>query len=399
MQIALDRADRKLLIVALALMVLLVAATAMLSPPQAAPAPSASSYSPGTTGGKATYLLFGELGYKVERWSQPLTELPEPPKGATLILADPFLGSPAKEDSESLMRFVRRGGQLLFAGPNASDFLPEAYAKLVKPWEAVETAYPSVAVSPITRGAPQITMASEVSWTGAVGGEIPLYARGADAVVVTFTVGDGRVIWWASSMPLTNGGVTKTGNLNLLLNSLGAPGNGPVLWDEYFHGERRGLTGYLAGTPAPWMFLQAGVIYLFLLLAFGRRTGPARAPTVESRLSPIEFVETLGALYKSAGAASGAVETVWQRFRYLVCTRLGLPPISPIRQIFDSARERLGWHEPGLFETLQRAERGARDPSISDQEALQIVESLEHYAGLLHLNRGRSEEKRTWQTR
>jgi len=212
-------------------------------------------------------------------------------------------------------------------------------------------------------------------------------------------VGQGRVIWWASSMPLTNAGITKPGNLSLLLNSLGAPANGLVLWDEYYHGERRGLTGYLAGTPAPWMLLQAGIIYLFLLLAFGRRAGPLRMPTVESRLSPLEFVETLGALYKTAGAASGAVETVWQRFRYLVCTRLGLPPSAAIRQIFESARERLGWHEPGLFETLQRAERGARDPSISNQEALAIVDSLEHYAGLLHLNRGRPEEIKSWQTR
>jgi hypothetical protein len=399
MQIALDRADRKLLIVAIALMVMLVGATAMLAPPEAAPAPASSSYSPGGSGAKATYLLLGELGYHTQRWSQPLTELPEPPDGAVLILADPYSGSPGSEDRDTLMRFVRRGGRLLFAGDDATSFLPKAYSGLVKPWEAVERAYPSVAASPLTRGAPQITMASSVHWSGAIEDEIPLYARGADAVVVTFPVGEGRVIWWANSMPLTNEGILKQGNLNLLLNSLGAPGDGPVLWDEYYHGEKRGLTGYLAGTPAPWMLLQAGVIYLFLLLAFGRHAGPVRVPTVESRLSPLEFVETLGALYKSAGAASGAVETVWQRFRFLVCTRLGLPPTAPIRTLFESARERLGWHEPGLFETLQRAERGARDPSISNQEALQIVDSLEHYAGLLRLNRGRSEETRTWQTK
>jgi hypothetical protein len=399
MQIGLDRADRKLLIVAFALMVLLVGATAMLAPPAASPAPSASSFSPGTTGAKAAYLMLGESGYHVQRWTQPLTELPESSGAAGLILADPSPRGLGNDDRDSLMRFVRRGGRLLIAGDSADAFLRNAEADLVKPWQAVERAYPSVAVSPITRGAPQITMASRVYWAGSIENEIPLYARGSDAVVVTFPVGEGRVIWWASSMPLSNAGITKPGNLNLLLNSIGAPGDGPVLWDEYYHGERRGLIGYLAGTPAPWMLLQAGVIYLFLLLAFGRRTGPLRMPIVESRLSPLEFVETLGALYKTAGAASGAVETVWQRFRFLVCTRLGLPPSAPIRQIFESARERLGWHEPGLFETLQRAERGARDPSISNQEALEIVDSLEHYTGLLHLNRGRTEEKRTWQNR
>jgi hypothetical protein len=399
MQIALDRADRKLLIVALALMVLMVGATAFLAPPEASPAPSASSFSPGSSGAKATYLLLGEMGYEVERWSQPLTELPESSEKNVLILADPVPRGLGSEERESLVRFLRRGGRVLLAGEMSVAFMPKADEELVKPWEAVERAYPAVAVSPVTRGTPEITMASSVRWTGAIAEEIPLYAHGSDAVVVTYPVGEGRVIWWASSMPLSNAGITKPGNLNLLLNSVGAPGDGRVLWDEYYHGERRGLTGYLAGTPAPWMLLQAGVIYLFLLLAFGRRTGPLRMPTVESRLSPLEFVETLGALYKNAGVASGAVETVWQRFRYLVCTRLGLPPSAPIRQIFDSARERLGWHEPGLFETLQQAERGARDPSISNQQALRIVDSLEHYTGLLHLNRGRTEEKRTWQTR
>ena len=52
-----------------------------------------------------------------------------------------------------------------------------------------------------------------------------------------------------------------------------------------------------------------------------------------------------------------------------------------MRQIYDAARERLGWREPGLYDALQRAERAAADSSLSDDDALQVVDSLEHYTG------------------
>ncbi len=58
-----------------------------------------------------------------------------------------------------------------------------------------------------------------------------------------------------------------------------------------------------------------------------------------------------------------------------------------MRQIYDAARERLGWREPGLYDALQRAERAAADLSLRDDDALQVVDSLEHYTGLLQLAR------------
>src|SRR5713226_5008429 len=64
-----------------------------------------------------------------------------------------------------------------------------------------------------------------------------------------------------------------------------------------------------------------------------------------------------------------------------------------------ACRARLGWREPGLFETLQRAERGTRDPALTDEEALQLVQALEQYSGLLQLKPRQSEEKRAWPSR
>lgn len=398
MPVGLDRSDRNIMIGAFVLLLVMVAATALVAPPQPAPAPVGSSYSPGPMGAKAAYVLLSDLGYQVERWKQPLTELPEEAEDCVLILAEPAAQT-GDADRDHLSQFVRRGGRVVYAGFSADAFLPRAFTGLVKPFDAVTRTYQAVAVSPITHGVPSITMAAPIRWNGFEVEDVPLYAHGDDAVVVGVTIGAGQFIWWASPTPLTNSGIWLPGNMDLLLNSIGPKSDKRILWDEYYHGERRTLSGYLAGTPVGWALLQAGLAYMALILGYGRRTGPIRKPVVESRLSPLEFVETLGALYQSAGAGSGAVETVWQRFRYLVSTRLGLPASASVRQMYDSARERLGWTEPGLFEALQRAERAAHDPAIKSDEALQIVESVEHYAGLLELNRGGNEERRTWRSK
>jgi hypothetical protein len=398
MPVSLDRSDRKILISATVILVLLVGATAVLSPPEAAPAPESSSYSPAAAGAKAAYELLGELGYQVERWTQSLPDLPESAENTVLVLSEPLTGA-SKSESEALERFVRRGGRLVFTGPLARNFLSGASVKLMSPARAATQTYPAVAVSAITRSTPNTTMAAPVSWDGDVKDAALMYARGAEAVVVAYPLGKGQVIWWASATPLSNAGISAEGNMNLLLNSLGPAEGTRVLWDEYYHGERKTLGSYLAGTPVVWALLQGGIVCVMLVMAYGRRTGPTRMPVVESRLSPLEFVETLGALYQSAGAASGAVNTVWERFRYLICTRLGLPRTASVRQMYDSARERLGWSEPGFYEAMQRAERAAQLASLNNRDALEIVESIEHYAGLLELNRTGNEGTLTWRSK
>jgi hypothetical protein len=398
MPVSLDRSDRKILIGATVVLVLLVGATAVLSPPQAAPAPQSSSYSPGAGGAKAAYELLGELGYQVERWAQPLPELPDPAENTVLVLSEP-LGGVANAESEALERFVRRGGRLLFTGPNVHQFLSGADTKLMPPEGAATQNYQASAVSAITQGVPIITMAATVRWDGKNADAAPMYVHDESIVVVAFQLGQGQVIWWASATPLSNVGISAQGNMNLLLNSLGTSAGTRILWDEYYHGERRSLSSYLAGTPVIWALLQGGIVCVMLVMAYGRRIGPTRMPVVESRLSPLEFVETLGALYQSAGAASGAVGTVWERFRYLICTRLGLPHSATVRRMYDSARVRLGWSEPGFFEAMQLAERASREVSLSNRDALAIVESIEHYAGLLELNRTGNEGTLTWRSK
>lgn len=405
MPVALDRADRRLVTGAVVLLVAIVVASAVIEP-QPIAGPDASSYSYAPNGAQAAYQLLGNLGYHVERWESPLSDLPGDANGVVLVLAEPDLRSEGKQDREQLRAFIERGGRLLATGDDVADVLPAIGITRVRPIYAITQPYPSAAPSPLNRGAANITTDASVSWSSPLQAAVPLYANANNIVAVEFPVGRGDVIWLASAMPLTNNAIAQTDNLNFLLNIVSThPGAGGtsattrILWDEYYHGVRRSLGSYVAGTPIIWALAQAGLIYLFVIVGYGRRTGPLRKPVVESRLSPLEFVETLGALYHRAHAASSAVEAEWQRFRFLITRRLGLPASAPIRQIYDAVRERLRWSEPGLYETMQEAQRISSDTSISESEALRIVSSLEDYIGLLQLNPRAAGEKFSWQNK
>ncbi len=395
MPVPLEPGDRKLLIIAGGVLLVALVLTLAVSPPAQQAAGFPSSYSAASDGAKAAFLLLKDLGYGVERWEQPPTGLPAEPAGTLLILAGPFFPG-GDEERQALRRFIRTGGRVLATGPFAAYLLPEGGSLAHEPPGAEWRKYRAVLPSPLARGASEITMESQARWQMAHFHHLGIYAEGRNSVVVAYSYGSGQVVWWAAATPLTNAGISQPGNLNLLLNSVGPPGGTRVLWDEYYHGQRGSLWSYFIGTPVPWGLAQLGVVALALLATFARRAGPVRLPAVEARLSPLEFVETLGDLYHRAHAAQSAVEISYQHLRYLLTKRLGLPAAISIARLHEVVRERLGWKQPGFFETLQRAERAARDPDLSDAEALRLVQALEQYAGLLQLRPRNPEEVRRW---
>ncbi len=399
MPVSLDPADRRILILFGGLLLVVLAIGAFVFPSNSAKGPSfPTTRSSASEGAKAAYLLLTDLGYTVERWAVPPTELPQPASDTLLILAEPLLPASAEEIS-ALNRFVNSGGRVLAIGQQAAKMVPQGGLLKVEANEAEWKIYRAVAPSPLTRGADEILMAPGTRWEMKRFGHLAVYAEGSQAAVVTYRVGKGRIIWWAAPTPLTNAGITLSGNLQLFLNSVGPVRGVRVLWDEYYHGERGTLRSYLQKTPVPLAFAQLGVLALALLLTFARRSGPVRPPQVAARLSPLEFVETLGDLYHRGHAGAAAASISVQHFRALLTRRLGLPAGAPIAQLHQAARDRLGWTEPGFYEALQAAERATRQSDISDEDALRVVQSLEHYAELLQIKRRANKETQEWPNR
>lgn len=385
MPLSLDASDRRLLILGAAFLVVISLLAAAVTPPDANDESSIpSSYSTASGGARAAYTLLEKLAYEVQRWEQSPTELPSNPTDYLLVLAQPVFPASAAE-KQAIHRFVHAGGTVLAIGSSAAALVPEGSTAEYETEDFAWKSFPAVQPASLTRGVEHIKMTPASRWDAKLGSHQVMYAEGHNAVVVRYPSGKGTVIWWAAATPLTNAGLPLEGNLQLFLNSVGSPGEYTILWDEYFHGQRRSIGSFLAQTPVPWAFAQLCLVAALILITFSRRSGPVQVRESESRLSPLEFVETLGDLYHRAQAGSAAVSVSYAHFRMLLTRRLGLPVNAPVEQLHQAARERLGWTKPGFYEALRAADRGSRNPQVGNEEALRIVQALEHYTELLQL--------------
>jgi hypothetical protein len=379
LNVGLNGADRKLLWGAGGAMILMLAATAAFAPPEAEQGEAVpSSYSSASGGALAAYLLLADLRYPVQRWEEPPGELPEPGRGDLLILAEPSQ-MPAKGESEALRRFLRSGGRILFCGASIKSFFPAAGSSSTNEsgWKGFSPNFPSG----ISRGADRIAMRPQAYWPEISSSQLALYSNNGHSVVVSWRFGEGQVLWWAGATPLTNAGIREAGNLRLFLNSVTSSSGDPmsIYWDEYFHGERGALWGYVAGTPVPWGIAQIGLITLAVLFTFSRRSGPIAAPAAVSRLSPLEFVETMGGLYQRAGAASIAVEVSYRRVRLELSRRLGLPAAVSDPELAQAAADRLGFSKTDFAGSLERAAGALLDPKLSWRRGLRAIQDLERW--------------------
>ena len=192
---------------------------------------------------------------------------------------------------------------------------------------------------PVTRGG-TIQMSPAAYWKGPSTNSLAHYADDGRPIVVSYKVGRGEVIWWGANTPLTNAAIARSGNMALLLNSLGEPGEVRVLWDEYFHGYRSSLGALYGHASDPirsaamlcWFFLRSSLLSRVATGRFIRCRQP-------SRLSPLEFVHTLGRLYRRANAVHSALAIPYARFRALAARQLGISPDVLAAELARARRE------------------------------------------------------------
>jgi len=399
MPLGLDTGERKLLAICGSVLLLLVIATAILSPPdEYSGSKLPSTYSSTSDGAEAAYLLLEQLRYPVSRWEQPPTELPSSPEGALLILAEPAQ-YPDKAEREAVDAFVRDGGRVLFIGSSVSVFFPEADVSLLPP-DPKWSDYSPYLPSPISRDAQKITIQPEATFGALNQRAVVLYGDPDQPLVVAWRHGKGEILWWGGATPLTNAGITTNDNLRFFLNCVANPagatiaGSYHIYWDEYFHGERSSLWSYASHTSITWALVQIGLIAAAVVFTFSRRSGPVYKPALVSRLSPLEYVDTLGGLYQHAKAGAAPVVVSLQRLRYLLTRQLALPTDTPDAELAHAAEERLGWKNFESEQLLTHANAATRAEKLPSKEALDLVQKLEAYAARLELRRANAKENK-----
>jgi hypothetical protein len=304
---------------------------------------------------------------------------------------------PTTQEVAALRKLVEEGGQVVFTGARIKLFFPEARVDDDVPTDEWKT-FSADVPSNYTAGAQKIVLQTDATWQAPDASQLALYGEPQSPVVVSWRIGEGRVLWWAAATPLTNSGISSEGNLNLFLNAMNFPVRAKqftvhIYWDEYFHGERTSLWSYVRKTPLTWGLLQVSVLGFIVFFTFGRRSGPTVLPAVISRLAPLEFVDTLGGLYERAGAEPAVVGFVYQRFRATLSRQLRISASAGDTELADAVQARLGWKETSLKQTLARALVASRARKVEPEEALGLVQELERYEEQLGLKKKIAKEK------
>jgi hypothetical protein len=381
------RGEWRFFILFTASVIVLIVITGILAPNREDRDVAPTTWNTGRAGAKAAWLLLGDLGYRTVRWERPEAELSTVDAAhATLIAAEPSLAFPAlsdKDRTQPFAGFLHRGGRILATGPGGAFLLPDAkvggsdrlYTDLCNTTPAGPDA--------LAR-AGSVSMAVPMRWMRDDPEDRVAQRCGDDAVVVSYPVGSGEVIWWASATPLSNEGLREDANLRLLLASVGGSDR-TIYFDEHLHGINADPWSSAHGTPVTALIVQSCCVGALLLFSFSRGAGPRRALVQPPRASPLEFVESMGALYARAGASRVAIAAAERRLLAFLAHDGGIPAEtlrSSSAAIAAAVSARFGSDAAALaadLEAARQAEYDARRPS----EALALVRRLdEHIAQL-----------------
>jgi len=364
----------------LALVVALSLTAAILSPPAVEGLAPGSSVSAEPDGSAAAYATLQSLGYQVNRSFEAMATLRTEPTSTVLLLADPK--EPASNgDRRALQSFVAAGGTALITGCSGASFLAALHAAGVG--RAIdERSFTAGFPSPLSAGAPRISMEAGCLWSDAAARYTVLYGDDRGAAVRFARIGTGLVVWWAGNAPIANRAIDGPGHLDLLLNVVGPPGR-TILWDEFYHGQRRSLYSYARLTPLPWLLAQTLLIAIVAAAMYARRRAPVLDRFVQTRTSPLEFVDTMAGLYARAGTAGDAVATARARLRRLLLEATGLASSVDDQRLAAAAAGRLRIDESELDAALRRSGSPDMDGHVTAHEALPLVRRLQTVAAAL----------------
>jgi hypothetical protein len=163
-----------------------------------------------------------------------------------------------------------------------------------------------------------------------------------------------------------------------------------ILFDEYIHGARTDLWATAAGTPVAALGWQLAAIAALLVFSFGRRNGPLRTLVQAPRTSPLEFAESMGDLYRKAGAVNVATSCAERRLFHFLEYEGGIPretlQSSP-EIIAEAVAQRFHYGSPGFTADLQATQQ-AEFAKYSARSGLELVKRVDgHIAKLAAIMR------------
>ena len=344
--------------------------------------PMPSTYLSGRHGARAAYESLLRAGYNIERWERPLGELAATAGPDTVVIfAQPFTRE--TQDFKAVQKIVARGGRVLATGFLGGYLLPDG-----QPGVPSEFSFSACQLEPEgldkLANTGEIWMVPETNWQVGNPTQRIQYSCAGQPAVVEYDYESGHVVWWASSTPLENASLARAADFDLLLNSIGPREGHHFYWDESLHGDVRSQWSYVSGPTVALLWTGLLLISALVIFSFSRRSGPVRQLPPPARATPIEFLDALGSLYRSAGASSTAVTIAWERFRRYALRLCGLRP-SPMHaeELAAAIRRRFPGADPNLEADLAACENATLNDKIEPRQALKAIQTLHRHREML----------------
>lgn len=312
---------------------------------QSSPLPSASSTGP--RGLAAARMFLVATGRQVARLAD---EGDLPPPRAVILLAAPRA---LLEDAEAaaLLALVRAGSTLVWmAGPVRQPALERALSVRAFASRSVRSAVP-IGPHPLLAGLELPAGDGQVA--GGPPEALAVLAAGPHVAGLSIPLGRGEVLVLSGVEPLENERIGEGDSVSLLAR---LASRGPIVFDE------RWLTAREAPPPpaarglavAALQALLAAAVYL---AARGRRLGAVRPPPPEgSARTARDYLASLAALYRRAGAEEEIARATWLRARRALERRAGIPARLPAAE----AAARLARRSPAASAAFARGEAALR---------------------------------------
>ena len=376
---SLDPKDRRILLWSVGIAVGLAVVIALVMPSENNDEnPMPSTYLTGRHGARAAYETLVRAGYGIERWERPLPELASSAGPQTvLIIAQPFV--PEKEDFKAVREIVSRGGRVLATGLWGGYLVPNGQVSAPKNFSFAACQLDAQGLDGLVNTG-EVWMVPNATWDAGNPKQRIEYSCAGQPAVVEYDYGKGHVVWWASSTPLENASLARAADFDLLLSSIGTREGHQFYWDESLHGEMRSSLSFVKGPTVALLWTGLILISILIVFSFSRRSGPVREMPGPARTTPIEFLDALGSLYRSAGATSTAVSIAWERFRRNALRMCGLQQSRmSAEELAATIRRRFPSADAALEADLRSCEEAMSNEKIEPRAALKAIQTLHHH--------------------
>lgn len=330
-----------------------------------------SAIGAGPTGLKAVRLLLEERGFQVNLLDRPLSEGGD--LGDLLFVIEP--ARPLNDsDRSAALEGVRKGLTLIVVGDAALPFL-RTLDEHVRPSNTDDVYLAPQVAAPFLPGVPDIFVTSDLRLAGATQPFVQYFGDEHGGVVRGYRTGKGRIIVISDPELFSNRVVyAEPSNALLALGMARAYAqNGSLAFAEFYHGlgrERRSAQSELIPAFLRYSFRQVLLVLLLGLLAASWRFGrPIPLPST-GRRSIAEYMNSVGNLYRRAGARDVALEGLYRNLLRVLREYCGFERDVPPAQLAEECARRRGSDATEIRRLLERCSEALSGRRNLDEKAL-----------------------------